>query len=148
MEKSILSQLLKDMGTLSDVLEITEYDDYWLVVADESTGIFVEMAEDAAIFLWANVGEIRSGTESVMLRLAMQANGLFMDSGGCTMALEGDNNRLQLVLKLAIAELSAAQLAVVIDNFQQKILAWRTALAEVMPTTTGFNGWDFGMTRV
>lgn len=148
MEKSILSQLLKDMGTLSDVLEITEYDDYWLVVADDSTGIFVEIAEDAALFLWANIGEIRSGTESVVLRLAMQANGLFMDSGGCTVALEGDNNRLQLVLKLAIAELSAAQLAIVIGNFQQKIHAWRAALAEVTPTTTGFNDCEFSMIRV
>lgn len=142
MDNPMISQLLQDVGRIIDLAEITEFEDHWLIRVDEILDITLETAQDEAVFLWANIAEIPNGCESTAQRLALQANGLFSDHGGFTLALEGANQRLQLILKLALNGVDAASLAAVLENFQERCRAWRGALQELAeghqpPSTPG-----------
>ena len=128
-----IDELMGAIGPAMQLGEVRAYPEQaaWALVFDEDRIVFAEHdGEEARLWLSSEIAPAPGGTGrlELMERLLM-VNGLWRETGGYRLALDGPGEHFLLACDVRASDLSLDDLATVLGNFVDALAAWRQIVA-------------------
>ena len=127
-EGQSVEELMKAIGPSMQLGEVRGYADQaaWALVFDEDRIVLAEHdREEARLWLSSEVAPAPGTGRLELLERLMTFNGLWRETGGYRLALDGPGEHLLLACDVRAGDLNLADLVTVLGNFVDALAAWR-----------------------
>jgi hypothetical protein len=127
-----INELMGAIGPAMRLGEVRAYpeQDAWALVFDEDRIVFAEHdGEDGRLWLSSEIAPPPGAGRLELLERMMMVTGLWRETGGYRLALDGAGEHLLLACDVRADDLSLEQFTTVLGNFVDALAAWRQIVA-------------------
>ena len=127
-----IDDLMEAIGPAMQLGEVRAYPEQaaWALIFDEDRIIFAEHdGEEGRLWLSSEIAPVPGTGRLELLERMMMVNGLWRETGGSRLALDGPGEHLLLACDVRADDLSLDDFAIVLGNFVDALAAWRQIVA-------------------
>jgi len=126
-----MHDLMIEIGPLMELAEVVEFDNgaAWSLAIDDDVAVLAEYdPEQGRLHLTGEVGAPPAERRTATYETLLLFNGHWQETGGVRMALDEPGGLVLQVVDITADGLNAAALQMIVGNFVEKLLVWRTVI--------------------
>lgn len=136
-----IHELLAEIGPVLDLLIVDEYEaeNFWHIAMDAETIFFAEVdVSRAVLVLSAELGSPAGGDRLKLYELLLTYNHHWDATSGARLTIDAPEGAAWLWAEMAVAALDRTELSRFLQDYRQKIAAWKQIIRDFAKATEGF----------